>query len=84
MLNIFQEKNLKKDSLSIGAYIQGQIKIRTYEVSMEDIGGVLNLVGNLLNEGNTVALFTTIEIINNIKMKHHLNFHQIFLRLKIA
>ena len=55
----------KKDSLSIGAYIQGQIKIRTYEVSMEDIGGVLNLVGNLLNEGNTVALFTTIEIINN-------------------
>ena len=55
----------KKDSLSIGAYIQGQIKIKTYEVSMEDIGGVLNLVGNLLNEGNTVALFTTIEIINN-------------------
>ena len=55
----------KKDSLSIGAYIQGQIKIRTYEVSVENIGGVLNLVGNLLNEGNTVALFTTIEIINN-------------------
>jgi hypothetical protein len=55
----------KTDSLSIGAYIQGQIKIRTYEVSIEDIGGVLNLVGNLLNEGNTVALFTTIEIINN-------------------
>ena len=57
----------KKDSLSIGAYIQGQIKIRTYEVSVENIGGVLNLVGNLLNEGNTVALFTTIEIINNTK-----------------
>ena len=55
----------KKDSLSIGAYIQGQIKIRTYELSVENIGGVLNLVGNLLNEGNTVALFTTIEIINN-------------------
>ena len=55
----------KKDSLSIGAYIQGQITIRTYEVSIENIGGVLNLVGNLLNEGNTVALFTTIEIIND-------------------
>ncbi|NOJ30175.1 MAG: hypothetical protein DA328_08430 [Nitrososphaeraceae archaeon] len=53
----------KKDSLSLGAYVQGQIKIRAYEVSIEDIGGVLNLVGNLLNEGNTVALFTTIEII---------------------
>ncbi|MGH9981226.1 MAG: hypothetical protein ACRD6U_06710 [Nitrososphaeraceae archaeon] len=55
----------KKDSLSIGAYIQGQITIRTYDVSIEEIGGVLNLVGNLLNEGNTVALFTIIEIINN-------------------
>ena len=55
----------KKDSLSIGAYIQGQITIRTYDVAVENIGGVLNLVGNLLNEGNTVALFTTIEIINN-------------------
>jgi hypothetical protein len=55
----------KRDSLSIGAYIQGQITIRTYDVSIENIGGVLNLVGNLLNEGNTVALFTTIEIINN-------------------
>lgn len=68
----------KKDSLSIGAYIQGQIKIRTYEVSMEDIGGVLNLVGNLLNEGNTVALFTNIEIINNneISSKLSTNFSQ--------
>jgi hypothetical protein len=68
----------KKDSLSIGAYIQGQIKIRTYEVSMEDIGGVLNLVGNLLNEGNTVALFTTIEIINNNESSSKLssNFSQ--------
>jgi hypothetical protein len=55
----------KRDSLSIGAYIQGQITIRTYDVSIENIGGVLNVVGNLLNEGNTVALFTTIEIINN-------------------
>jgi hypothetical protein len=55
----------KRDSLTIGAYIQGQITIRTYDVSIENIGGVLNLVGNLLNEGNTVALFTTIEIINN-------------------
>jgi len=68
----------KKDSLSIGAYIQGQIKIRTYEVSMENIGGVLNLVGNLLNEGNTVALFTNIEIINNneVPSKLSANFSQ--------
>ena len=62
----------KKDSLSIGAYIQGQITIRTYDVAIENIGGILNLVGNLLNEGNTVALFTTIEIINNNKVSSKL------------
>ncbi|MGZ5500910.1 MAG: hypothetical protein ACXWEW_07170, partial [Nitrososphaeraceae archaeon] len=76
----------KKDSLSIGAYIQGQIKIRTYEVSVENIGGVLNLVGNLLNEGNTVALFTTIEIINNtnneVSSKLTSNFSQTGDRIK--
>ncbi|HEX7141446.1 MAG TPA: hypothetical protein VF222_03095 [Nitrososphaeraceae archaeon] len=76
----------KKDSLSIGAYIQGQIKIRTYEVSVENIGGVLNLVGNLLNEGNTVALFTTIEIINNtnneLSSKLTSNFSQTGDRIK--
>src|SRR5215211_5363013 len=62
----------KKDSLSIGAYIQGQITIRTYDLAIENIGGILNLVGNLLNEGNTVALFTTIEIINNNKVSSKL------------
>ncbi|MGZ5489465.1 MAG: COG1361 S-layer family protein [Nitrososphaeraceae archaeon] len=76
----------KKDSLSIGAYITGQIKIRTYEVSVENIGGVLNLVGNLLNEGNTVALFTTIEIINNtnneVSSKLTSNFSQTGDRIK--
>jgi hypothetical protein len=54
----------KTDSLSIGAYVDGEIKIKAYDFAVNDIGGTPNLVGNLLNQGNTVALFTTVELIN--------------------
>ena len=54
----------KTDTLSIGAYVDGQIRIRTYDLDINYVGGTPNLVGNLLNEGNTVALFTTIELVN--------------------
>jgi hypothetical protein len=55
----------KTDSLSIGAYVDGEIKIKAYDFAINDIGGTPNLVGNLLNQGNTVALFTTVELINS-------------------
>lgn len=54
----------KTDTLNIGAYVDGQIRIRTYDLDINYVGGTPNLVGNLLNEGNTVALFTTIELFN--------------------
>ncbi len=65
-----QSKNIsggqsKTDSLSIGAYVDGQIKIKAYDFAINDIGRTPNLVGNLLNQGNTVALFTTVELINS-------------------
>jgi hypothetical protein len=50
------------DSVDLGAYIDGEISIRAYEIEVNYIGGIPNIVGNLLNEGNTVALFTTIEV----------------------
>jgi hypothetical protein len=55
----------KTDSLSIGAYVDGEIKIKAYDFAINDIGGTPNLVGTLLNQGNTVALFTTVELINS-------------------
>ncbi|MFZ0553973.1 MAG: hypothetical protein WAM26_01655 [Nitrososphaeraceae archaeon] len=54
----------KTDTLNIGAYVDGQIRIRSYDLDINYVGGAPNLVGNLLNEGNTVALFTTIELVN--------------------
>src|ERR1051325_2849916 len=60
----------KTDSLNLGAYIAGEIKIRVYDVHINNIGNVPNLVGNILNEGNTVGLFTTIQIINDQQLTH--------------
>jgi hypothetical protein len=50
------------ESVDLGAYVDGEISIRAYEIAANYIGGSPNIVGNLLNEGNTLALFTTIEL----------------------
>ena len=64
----------KTDSLNLGAYIAGEIKIRVYDVHINNIGNVPNLVGNLLNEGNTVGLFTTIQIVNDQQLRSLADF----------
>ena len=55
----------KTGSFSLGANIVGDIKITINDVAVNYIGGVPNLVGSLLNQGNTQALFTTIELVRN-------------------
>ena len=40
-------------------------KYRVYDVRITNVGNIPNLTGNILNEGNTVGLFTTIEIVKN-------------------
>jgi hypothetical protein len=64
----------KTDSLNLGTYITGDIKIRVYDVRINNIGNVPNLVGNILNEGNTVGLFTTIQIINDQQLRSLADF----------
>ena len=55
----------KIGSYSLGANIVGDIKISINDVAINYIGGVPNLAGSLLNQGNTQALFTTIELARN-------------------
>jgi len=50
------------ENFVLGTYVAGEITIRAYDIAISYIGGTPNIVGSLLNEGNTVALFTTIEI----------------------
>ncbi len=50
------------DVIELGSYVDGEIALSAYEIDMTYIGGVPNITGNLLNEGNVLALFTTIQI----------------------
>ncbi len=54
----------KTETLNLGAYVDGEITVRAYEIEVTYIGGRPNITGNLLNEGNIMALFTTIELIS--------------------
>src|SRR5215213_8678887 len=56
---------IKSDSFSIGGNVIGEIKIDINDLLVRYIGDIPNLTGNLLNQGNTKALFTTIEIQSN-------------------
>jgi hypothetical protein len=54
----------KTETLNLGAYVDGEITVRAYEIEVTYIGGRPNITGNLLNEGNILALFTTIELVS--------------------
>ncbi len=50
----------KSETLSLGANVMGEIRITVTDLQVSYIGGTPNLAGNLLNQGNTMAFFTTI------------------------
>lgn len=52
------------ETFDIGAYVDGEISVKAYDIGVAYIGGVPNISGNLLNEGNVHALFTTVEVIS--------------------
>jgi hypothetical protein len=45
----------------LGTFVVGSIKLQIYGLSANSAGGTSNLVGNLINQGSTTALFTTIQ-----------------------
>jgi len=51
-------------SFILGGTVIGSIKVNASGIGINSIAGVPNLVGNLLNEGNTIALYTTVQLIN--------------------
>ncbi len=63
-LQYLSDGQTKTDSTSLGAYVDGEISVRAYDIDITYIGDTPNIVGNLLNEGNTKALFTTIQLTN--------------------
>jgi len=63
----------RSDVLNLGAYVEGQIKVSLYDLAINEIGGFPNLIGNLLNEGNTMAFFTRIQAENDVSFSSKLN-----------
>lgn len=59
------DEQSKTETINIGSYVAGEITLKLYDLDINIIGNRPNLVGNLLNEGNTVALFTTVEMIKS-------------------
>jgi hypothetical protein len=51
-------------SFILGGTVIGSIVVTASGISINYIAGVPNLVGNLLNQGNTIALYTTVQLIN--------------------
>ena len=56
---------VRTESFQLGAIVVGNIQISTNDVSISYIGDTPNLVGNLLNEGNSPAMFTKIELLES-------------------
>jgi hypothetical protein len=53
----------KTEKYVLGTYVDGEISLRVYDLSINYVGATPTLVGNILNEGNTAAFFTTIELV---------------------
>ena len=61
-IDYISNQELKKESLVVGAYIEGQIKISGHDFEIRKVGDTPNFGGNLLNEGNSRALFTRVNL----------------------
>ena len=53
----------KTEKYVLGTYVDGEIVLRVYGLSINYVGATPTLVGNILNEGNTAAFFTTVELV---------------------
>jgi hypothetical protein len=52
----------KSETFSLGANVMGEIRITVTDLQVSYVAGTPSLSGNLLNQGNTMAFFTTIEM----------------------
>jgi len=56
---------LKQIQRFVSVYVQGTIGLRVYDLGITYIANEPNISGYLLNEGTNLALFTTVELVNN-------------------
>ena len=57
------EDEEKTDTLNLGAFVTGNITLQVYDLAVNYVGNIPNVVGSVLNQGNTVALYTSIQML---------------------
>jgi hypothetical protein len=54
----------KIGSFVLGGNVVGDIRASVTDLAVNYVAGTPNLVGNLLNQGNTIGLYTTVQLVN--------------------
>ena len=54
----------KIGSFVLGGNVVGDIRVTVTDLAVNYVAGTPNLVGNLLNQGNTIGLYTTVQLVN--------------------
>jgi len=62
-LNYISDGEGKTDTQTLGVFVVGEINLELYDVTVNYVGDIPNIVGSLLNRGNTNALYTTVELV---------------------
>ncbi|MEK6946320.1 MAG: hypothetical protein AABX32_01830 [Nanoarchaeota archaeon] len=52
------------ETSDVGVFVAGKIDLELYDVQINNIGGRLYVVGNILNQGSTTGKFANIELID--------------------
>ena len=73
----------KSDSLNLGAYVVGDVKMMVNDISLSYVGNTPTIVGNLLNQGSTTGLYTSIQLLHPESLAssaHNIIFYIIILQ----
>jgi hypothetical protein len=62
---------VKSTDFDLGAMVTGDIQLKLNNLRVEFNGSTPTLVGNILNEGNTPALFASLEMVKQVQPQAH-------------
>ncbi|MGI0087672.1 MAG: hypothetical protein ACREBI_06890 [Nitrosotalea sp.] len=60
--NYVSQGQTETNSLTLGAFVIGDVKPELYGLTINYVGNTPNLAGSLLNQGSTTGLFTTVQL----------------------
>jgi len=63
--NYVSKGQTQSNSLTLGAFVVGDIKLQIYSLSLSSSGGASTIGGNILNQGSTTGLFSTVDLANS-------------------